>query len=161
MLQPCLGSNCLHAPALCKTLSSPADGFHDFDNAIVTAWKTVYLCINFSGLNRAFNSKEFRVKTPFLVGGIFYSIQFNSVVQFTQFFTVYQVIYVINYFTENKFVFIKLFMLAFSLICMSCGNREGISSLPCSTLWVSMFNASVLLYLELKNKMYIPLLRWI
>ena len=28
-------------------------------------------------------------------------------------------------------------MITFSLICMSCGNREGISGLPCSTLWVS------------------------
>ena len=25
-------------------------------------------------------------------------------------------------------------MISFSVICMSCGNREGISSLPCSTL---------------------------
>ena len=32
------------------------------------------------------------------------------------------------------YVFIKLFMIAFSLICMSCGNREGISGLPCPTL---------------------------
>ena len=58
----------------------------------------------------------------------FNNIKFNSILYFNshraiQFFTVFQVIYVINYFTENKFyVFIKLFMIAFSLICMSCGN---------------------------------------
>ena len=31
-------------------------------------------------------------------------------------------------------------MIAFLLTCMSCGNREGISGLPCSTLLVSMFD---------------------
>ena len=39
-------------------------------------------------------------------------------------------------------VFILIFMIAFLAICMSCGYREGISSLPCSTL--KMCQCSVL-----------------
>ena len=59
------------------------------------------------------------------------SIQFNSLLQL-QLFTVFHVIYVIGILERINYFFIKLFMIAFSLICMSCGNREGISGMPCS-----------------------------
>ena len=71
----------------------------------------------------------------------YFSIQFNSLFQFTQsntICTVFQIIYVIIILHKNKYVFIWLFMMLFMLICMSCGTREGISGLPCSTLFVSM-----------------------
>ena len=66
------------------------------------------------------------------------SIQFNSLFQFTQSDTILYCLsdYLCHMLFNkiNKYVFIQLFMIVFSVICMSCGNREGISVLPCSTL---------------------------
>ena len=68
----------------------------------------------------------------------FNSIQFNSLIHFTQGntnYTVFQFIYIINklYMQFVMFSFI-LFMISFTTLCVSCENREGISYQPCSTL---------------------------
>ena len=66
------------------------------------------------------------------------SIKFNSLFHFTQsntIFTLYQVIYIINKLYRRSCCFhLYCSWLSFSIICMFCGNREGISNLPCSIL---------------------------
>ena len=66
------------------------------------------------------------------------SIQCDSLFHFTQrdtMYNVFQAVYIINklYIQSGLLSFI-LFMMYFLLICMSCGNREGISYQPCSSL---------------------------
>ena len=58
-------------------------------------------------------------------------VQFNSLFHFTQsntIFTVHQVIYIINKLYRRSYCFqLHYSWFLFSIICMFCGNREGIS----------------------------------